>query len=150
VTIDPQLAAAMSERAWQAHVEGLLRFYGWRHFHAPDNKPTTTRAGRAARQHVEPGFPDIAAVRRLPGYGPELLFAELKAERGRYGPGQKEWLTDLAAFRMALLNSRIGHGRTSDPSVGVYTWRPSDALEVEETLAGPRGVGVPVDLEPCS
>lgn len=66
------------EQAFAYKVEALLNLYGWRWYHTHDSR-------RSA-----PGFPDYAAVR-----GPELIFAELKAERGRLRPAQREWLEDL-------------------------------------------------------
>lgn len=141
----------LSEAAWQRRVEGLLRFYGWRYYHAPDNTPRAHARGRAGRQRVTPGFPDVVAIRNLETVGPELLFAELKAQSGRYGPGQREWLAALeglrdsvdAALRTLRLNLAHYTGLVAgEPAIGVYTWRPDDEAEVERVLAGPRGVGV--------
>jgi hypothetical protein len=147
-----ELLEAQTERQHQAAVEGLLRFYGWRYHHSPDNRPVDTGKGRRGRQRTgSRGFPDLIATRRLAGYGPELLIAELKTEHGRYGPGQEEWLADLAAFAAALeaevMEANPLVPRDQAPALGVYTWRPSDVAsgEVERILAGPRGVGFMVD-----
>lgn len=140
-----ELELGTSERQWQGTVMGYLRFYGWLPYHAPDNKPTTTKGGRQRRQRVTPGFPDVVAVRRLPGLGPELLIAELKAERGRLGPGQAEWLDAFKALEAGLLDlvGRAGvDARTPRVTVGV--WKPSQARELEALIAGPAGVGVMV------
>src|SRR3954465_2461932 len=88
----------LSEAAWQGQVEGRARFYQWKVFHAPDNKPTTTASGRAARQRVSPGFPGLILLR-----GPALIVAELKTDRGRMGPGQEEWLDAWRAFGEAVI-----------------------------------------------
>lgn len=154
--IPDELLAQMNWRQWEAHVQGLLRFYGWRHFHAPDNKPTVGRGGRAGRQRVEPGFPDVIAVRRLRGYGPELVVAELKTGTGRLSAAQRGWLEDWRAFQAAvhaagkIAAQSVAVHRLA--AVGVYVWRPEDLADVELTLAGPHGLNVPVDaaaeLEP--
>lgn len=60
----------------------------------------------------ESGFPDLVLVRR-----PRVIFAELKAERGRLLDAQRDW---LAALR--------------DCSVESYLWRPSDWPEIERVL----------------
>lgn len=138
----------LAESHWQSQVFGYLRFYAWRYHHSPDNRPADIRsAGRAGRQHVgSPGFPDIIATRHLIGYGPELLIAELKADKGTYRPGQREWLRDLGAVRdlfTALMHLRFADGIPATAgAIGVYTWRPRDREEVERILAGPEGPGV--------
>jgi hypothetical protein len=100
---------AESEAAWQQKVTQLALSCGWRVYHPPDNRPSGN-TGRV--QAVEPGYPDLTLVR-----GDRLLFAELKAEKGRLGPGQQEWLDALAA---AGAETRL--------------WRPSDWDEVVAVL----------------
>lgn len=149
--VDQALAEGTPEAALQSAVEGLLRFYGWRYLHVPANAPRTTRGGRQVRARLTSGFPDLLAIRRLPGYGPELLVAELKAEAGRYGPGQREWLADLEALVDAVRASgKIAAREVAVhelPAIAVYTWRPSDlhAGTIEDVLEGPAGRGVLVD-----
>jgi hypothetical protein len=141
------LAHTMTERQWQATVEGLLRFYGWRYHHAPDNKPRAGAEGRAGRQRVgDRGFPDLVAVRHLDGQGPELAFLELKTETGRLGDGQDEWLEALRSFadEVADLADEPGRERPDLPAprviVGVY--RPAQRRALEDLLAGPDGRNV--------
>lgn len=112
------------EAPWQATVEGLLRFYGWRYYH-------THRSDRSP-----PGFPDLVAIRGL-----ELIFAELKTDTGRTAPAQVAWLDDLGRFAAELANLTP---EPCDPAMGVYVWRPRDRDEVERVLAGPRGPGIMV------
>lgn len=129
----------LSEAAWQSQVFGFLRFYGWRFHHSPDNRPVVAGGGRAGRQHVgDRGFPDVTATRRLDGYGRELVIAELKAEKGRLGPGQQAWLD---AFEEV---ARARDPRPQAPVLYVAVWRPSDREEVERVLCGPAGPGVMV------
>lgn len=94
------------EAAFQRQVIGLARYYGWRVFHAPDNRP----AGKGAHPQrlASPesrGFPDLVLVRDC-----ELVFAELKSRTGRLGPGQQDWLDALNAV----------------PTVTAVVWRPAD------------------------
>ena len=135
----------ITEAVWGSQVEGFLSFYGWRWSHPPDNRPQDVRSGRAGRQRVgDAGFPDYVATRRLEGYGPELVIAELKTDRGRFRPGQEGWLADLGAFAEETM-SRVRPEHRSRATVGVYVWRPRDRADVERILAGPAGVGVMVE-----
>lgn len=121
----------LTEAGWQAQVIGLARLYGWRIFHAPDNRPagTTGRPQRLAAPEGR-GFPDLVLVKP-----PRLIFAELKTRTGRLGPGQAEWLDDLRAVGQAVglaALDRTVNGRR--PSVEVYLWRPADLDEVQTVL----------------
>ena len=62
------------------------------------------------------GFPDLVLVR-----GKRLIFAEVKAERGRGSPEQDAWFT-------ALRSAGRGEGQY------VYIWRPSNWDEIVEVL----------------
>jgi hypothetical protein len=101
----------ITEARFQADVEQLLTLFGWRWFHAPANKPSAS--GRV--QNVKAGFPDLCAVR-----GTRLLFAELKTQTGRLGPGQPEWLDGV---------ERAG--------AESYLWRPEDMETIRTLLASP-------------
>ncbi len=70
----------MTEQDLQRLVIDAARVGGWRWYHTHDSR-------RSA-----PGFPDVVLVR-----APELLFVELKSERGRIRPEQSDWLDALAA-----------------------------------------------------
>lgn len=129
---------AMSEAAWQRQVSELALLYGWRLYHPPDNLPRTTKRGRRYVQNVRAGFPDLVLVRP-----PELIFAELKTDRGRTSAEQDAWLEELGAVANALrevieaYNFDLAH---NDPeletraAVDVYLWRPRDFDEVNERL----------------
>jgi hypothetical protein len=145
----------MTEAQLQGRVEALLSFYGWRWFHAPDNRPVTARSGRRYVQAVRPGFPDLIAVRRIEGHGPELLVAELKTDVGRYGTGQVEWLRDFTVFAVTVRRlvagapTGLAEEMGAPPAMGIYTWRPADLNSgaIEDVLAGPRGRNVLVALD---
>lgn len=89
-----------TERAFQASVVRYARLMGWSTYHTHDSRRS------------DPGFPDLVLVRR-----PRVVFAELKAERGRVRPAQRAWIAELRACGQA-----------------VYLWRPSSWQEIEEAL----------------
>jgi hypothetical protein len=95
----------MTEKEWQAQVVQLARLYGWRTYH-------TLRS-----QGSEAGFPDLVLVRP-----PRLIFAELKTDKGRLSPAQREWLADLEQV------CEISH------TVQVDVWRPADFDRVHAIL----------------
>lgn len=103
----------MSERAFMNQVISLARLYDWKYWHAPDNRPIQTRRG-VRMQHVVPGWPDLTLVRDS-----TLIFAELKAEKGRVTPAQVEWLAALENV----------------PGVETYIWRPGDWDEINARLS---------------
>lgn len=98
---------SVSERNWQAMVIKLAENRGWKHYHAPDNKPVNGRI-----QKIVAGFPDLVMVK-----GNRLIFAELKRELGKVSPEQESW---LYALKIA--------------GAECYIWRPSDLKQVVEIL----------------
>lgn len=87
-------ALALTEAQWQELVVDFARLHGWRHYHTHDSRRSAA------------GFPDLVLVR-----GPELLFVELKSEKGRITPQQRQWLEAL------------------DAVTETHVWRPSDEKE---------------------
>ena len=65
------------------------------------------------------GFPDLVLVRE-----DKLIFAELKTNRGRVKPAQREWLNILSS--LACDQARMS----------VYLWRPRDWDGIVEILTG--------------
>jgi len=59
------------------------------------------------------GYPDLTMAR-----GDRLIFAELKAKRGRLAPDQQVWLDVLR-----------------ETPAEVFVWNPSDWPEIERVLA---------------
>jgi hypothetical protein len=98
----------ITEARFQRDVEHLLLLFGWRHYHAPANKPVNGRV-----QNIKAGFPDLVAVR-----AGRLIFAELKTQTGKLGKDQPEWLEDL-----------------EKTGAEVYLWRPEDMAAIRDTLA---------------
>lgn len=125
------------EGTFQAQVEGLARLYGWKVYHAPDNKPRAGARGRAGRQRVERGFPDLVAARDA-----ELVIAELKRHNGRLSREQEEWLEAFRtvghAIAAAVSVVEDTYGDVADgaePHLDVYVWRPVDWPDIEQRLS---------------
>lgn len=142
----------LTEAAWQSRVLGYARFYGWRLYHPPDNRPVLEGRGRGGRQQVSPGFPDVTLLRHDPELGPELVIAELKAERRYPSPEQRAWLDawrELAAA-VAGMDAALRSRLEGEPelvldayrpaTIDVYVWRPSDEQAVNERLGRGRAL----------
>ena len=102
------MGVTMDEDDLEVGVIGALAAGGWNYYHV-------RRSDLGLVTDV--GFPDIVA-RHPDG---RLLVLELKADRGRYRPGQEAW---LAAFRAAGIDSR--------------TIRPDDYQSLIVELTGDR------------
>lgn len=113
LTVEQRQLRLVTEAAWQTTVQQLASLAGWKHFHAPDNMPRTSRRGTVYVQNVRAGYPDLTLVK-----GDRLIFAELKRETGKPSPEQVDWLAALAAV----------------PGVETYLWRPSDRDQVMAVL----------------
>lgn len=82
------------EAEFQNAVNKLAAKHGWLVYHTHNSRRS------------QPGFPDLVIVR-----GKEVIFAELKRERGASVTiPQQEWLDSLSEVE----------------EIGVYLWRPSD------------------------
>ena len=94
----------MSERDLQRAVMDLAALKGWKPYSIPDSRRATSA-----------GYPDLTLAR--PG---RLVFAELKAHRGRLSPAQYDWL-----------------GTLKSAGAEVYVWKPEQWLDgtIERTLA---------------
>lgn len=100
------LDRALTEKDWQQVVVDLALHRGWAVYHTFDSRRS------------QPGFPDLVLVR-----GARLVFAELKRETGQLTLPQQAWEKALTVVADA------------NPTVEVYTWRPSDWPTVQEVLA---------------
>lgn len=90
----------MTEKQWHELVVRLATYCQWTHMHVYDSRRS------------DPGWPDLVLCRP-----PELIFAELKTDRGRVTAAQQEWLDRLAACGME-----------------VYVWRPRDLDAIHRRL----------------
>lgn len=91
----------MSEKQFLQQVRDLARLFGWLEYHTWNSLHSTA------------GFPDLVLVRP-----PRVIFAELKAERGRLTLAQQAWLDALRQCE----------------GVEVYLWRPADLEQIVRVL----------------
>lgn len=85
----------MKEKTFQDHIIRCARNKGWLVYHTYDSRRST------------PGFPDLVLVRE------QVLYRELKAEKGKTTNAQNEWLQKLAYA-----------------GADVQIWRPSMIKEI--------------------
>ena len=97
----------ITEKEFSEQVEDLLNLRGWRWCHF---RPARTQSGWRTALSGTIGFPDYIAAK-----DGALIFFELKSEKGKVTPAQREWLEDLKAC-----------------SQRIYLWRPSDWDEIME------------------
>lgn len=150
------LATDVNERDFQAVVIDLARGLGW-----GITRPAQQRLAEEAEQyHVaepeldglvfhpryslgsEPGWPDLTLIRRRDR---RLIFAELKAEKGRLSHRQEQVIDLLRCIEGdRVLCGNGPHQRGADglevrsaccwPWVQVFVWRPSDLDKIREEL----------------
>lgn len=101
-----------SERLWQDKVVQLARICGWLVDHTPTMR---YGSGHWATGGLK-GKPDLMLLRD--GNPAELIYAEMKTEKGRLSVEQK---TVLAALHRA--------------GIEVYVWRPSDWNAIQQRLS---------------
>ena len=102
-SLDRLRLESLTEKQWQAWVIEAAHTFGWHVYHTYDSR----------RSHI--GYPDLTLVRP-----PEVLFVELKTEKGRLSASQRVWSELLQAC----------------PGVDYYLWRPSDNEAVIQVLGG--------------
>jgi hypothetical protein len=107
----------ISEADFESAVVDLAHVFGWK---VAGFRPARTLQGwRTAVKHDGQGFPDLVMVNEKRHL---ILFVELKATRGRLGPGQAEWGDTI---RRAMIGT---------PDVRHHVWRPADADDIARTL----------------
>jgi hypothetical protein len=105
-------ALAIRERDFEDRVIAEAKLRGWLCAHF---RPAMNRRGRwSTPMQGHPGFPDVVMVRP-----PRVIFAELKAEKGRVSPDQQTWLEGLGGCA----------------GVETYLWRPSDSDAISQVLS---------------
>lgn len=97
-----QTANLELERDFQRRVESYARLEGWRVYSIPDSRRVSLK-----------GYPDLTMWR-----DGEVIWAELKREKGRVSPEQVLVLDELRLV----------------PCADVYVWRPSDWDFIMERL----------------
>ena len=91
----------MTEKQFQSQVQTVAKLNGWMCCHTYDSR-------RSAQ-----GFPDLVMVR-----GQEVLFVELKTDRGRVSHHQRAWLSALENVERIRCD----------------LWRPADWERIVKTL----------------
>lgn len=109
--MNPVLAERLTEADFQSMIVARAEALGWRVHHDRGDY----------RQCIagDPGFPDLVMAR-----DGRVVFAEVKAAKGRLSAHQRLWLTEL--------------GFDADPPdrmVEVYVWRPEHWPQIVEVLA---------------
>ena len=102
----------LSEEEFMRSVMKIASECGWRVYHTRDSRRS------------QAGFPDLTLVRTG-----QIIFAELKSQKGRIKKEQQAWLDDLR---------ENGH-------VDVYLWRPSDLQDIIDRLVGGSGLYHPFE-----
>ena len=102
----------ISEEDFMRSVMKIASECGWRVYHTRDSRRS------------QAGFPDLTLVRTG-----QIIFAELKSQKGRIKKEQQAWLDDLR---------ENGH-------VDVYLWRPSDLQDIIDRLVGGSGLYHPFE-----
>ena len=111
------LESAISESDFQQSVIDLAQLSGWKVAHFTVG---ITKAGYRTPMIGDKGYPDITAVKNG-----QLIFAELKTEKGKPSTDQQDWLMALGEVSyMAQAN------------ISVYLWRPSDWTTIERVFRG--------------
>lgn len=101
----------ISEKDFQRVVVDFAQMAGWEVFHISDSRKSAN--GKWVGDSMAAGLPDLILVHPTRGF----IFAELKREKGKLRPKQRDCLDAMAA---ATINTR---------NVFVHLWRPSDMDE---------------------
>lgn len=106
---------ALTEKEFQKQVLAYAALRGWKTAHFGNTVKIVRRGAdyRTIADRGAAGFPDLVILRP-----PRLLFAELKAEKGRLTKEQADWLAGLG-----------------ESGQEVHCWRPSDWETIEQVLA---------------
>lgn len=111
-----ELALNMSEADFQTMVLDLARVHGWLVHHVRPGR--TAGGGWVTAIQGDVGFPDLVLVHKT---REQVIFAELKTQKGKMTAGQRTWLDAL-------------EGVQAIPWVYVKVWRPADLPEIRELL----------------
>ena len=103
----------MKESYFQSQVIMLAKLYGWlvMHTRAVEIRPGVWKTPLTGH----PGFPDLVLCHPR---GQGLIFAELKADKGRLSTSQEIWLQAL-----------------NEAGMEVHVWRPKDLDFISTRLA---------------
>lgn len=117
----PPAIRAVSERDLQAAVIDLAERCHFKVAHFHDSRRAVVRPNGQRLligDKQAAGWPDLVLIR-----GDRILIIELKAQRGRVRPEQREWINLLQNTAAA----RAGH-------LEVYCWKPADWDDIQRIL----------------
>ena len=106
-----------SEKQFQSAVLQLAKLRGWLCYHPYDSRRST------------PGFPDLVLVR-----DGEVVFAELKTDKGKLTKAQEQWLEQLCRVSERAESALTDAGQCGPSIVSAVVWRPTDWPVIEVTL----------------
>ena len=104
----------ITESDFLTNIVALAHLSGWLVHHT---RPARTTKGWVTPIQGDPGLPDLILVKDR-----RLIFAEVKAQRGRMSDGQIRWVGML---------DTVAEGTDL---VDVFVWRPTDWPEIVEVL----------------
>lgn len=104
------IAREMSEEDLLTSVIFTAKTFGWTVYHA---RPARTGKGWRTATQGDNGFPDLCLCR-----DGQVIFAELKSEKGRVSVEQQNWLDELGGLDPAVPGD----------SISIHVWRPTDWL----------------------
>ena len=116
----------MTEAELQDVVAETARWLGWKVAHFRSSR-TSSGGYATAVQYDGAGFPDLVLAR-----AGEVVFAELKAERGKLTARQEAWLDAIdGTWDQDDATDPVcwSCGIPQDPQVKSVVWRPSDWLD---------------------
>jgi hypothetical protein len=111
----------MSERVLKNTIVTYARGYGWLVHH--DLPSQRANGSWATVTQGDSGYPDLVLVHpgsTMARMNPQIIYAELKTQRGKLTTGQQQWLDALQAA-----------GQTA------VVWRPSDLQDIFTKLRTP-------------
>lgn len=91
----------LTEAQWQKQIEDALTVFGYWWMHVPSNVVVCPRCKHKIYRGIRKGFPDILAIKP-----PDILWIELKRERGQLEPEQTEVGQMLQACGQTWIHAR--------------------------------------------
>ena len=124
-------AAKISEASFEAAVVDIAHLYGWK---IASFRQAGGRADGGFRTPVKydgKGYVDLTMVHPCG----EIVFAEIKAQKGRLSPHQKEWGRVLADCSNRDRESGFPIKDDFDLGMRYVVWRPSDGDDIISYLS---------------
>jgi hypothetical protein len=111
-----EITKHLKEGEFLTQVVELAELTGWLVYHA---RPAWSEKGWRTPIQGNVGFPDLVLVR-----APQMIFAELKSQKGKAAETQLTWLSQLNLVARGL----------NPHNIFVYIWRPDDWDQIVNIL----------------